>query len=184
MSTGNTRRSESATIFDTFRKEKDSTNHGNKPPSKRLREEDGNLAILVSEASTATLIADNLKEDQNFLITPTFAGRRKEQQAMKLNRLKDKNARYQSQREFLSQCIESKLIPKSLKLELEPTIGNHDQEFVDTWYSNLQEFSLTLMKGIGKFCDKKISETTAHINLTENIKHGERRVSKDQRNNF
>ena len=71
-----------------------------------------------------------------------------------------------------------------MKLELEPTIGNHDQEFVDTWYSNLQEFSLTLMKGIVKFCDKKISETTAHINLTENIKHGERRVSKDQRNNF
>ena len=51
----------------------------------------------------------------------------KEQQAMKLNRLKDKNARYQSHREFLSQCIESKLIPKGLKLELEPTIGNHDQ---------------------------------------------------------
>ena len=48
---------------------------------------------------------------------------------MKLNRLKEKNARYQSHREFLSQCIESKLIPKGLKLELEPTIGNHDQEF-------------------------------------------------------
>ena len=122
MSTGDTRRSQSATIFDTFRKEKD----GNKPPSKRLRK-DENPAILVSEASTATLIADNLKEDQNFLITPTFAERYKEQQAMKLNRLKDKDARYQSHREFLSQCIESKLIPKGLKLELEPTIGNHDQ---------------------------------------------------------
>ena len=74
MSIGDTRRSQSATISDTFRKEKDSTNHGNKPPSKRLRgEEDNNPAILVSEASTATLIADNLKEDQNFLITPTFA---------------------------------------------------------------------------------------------------------------
>ena len=48
---------------------------------------------------------------------------------MKLNRLKDKNKRYQSHREFLSQCIESKLIPKGLKLELEPTTGNHDQEF-------------------------------------------------------
>ena len=163
MSTGDTRRSQSATIFDTFRKEKD----GNKPPSKRLRK-DENPAILVSEASTATLIADNLKEDQNFLITPTFAGRRKEQQAMTLNRLKDKNARYQSQREFLSQCIESKLIPKSLKLELEPTIGNHDQEFLDTWYSNLQEFSLSLMKGIVKLCDKTISETAEHINSTEN----------------
>ena len=77
MSTGNTRRSQSATIFDTFRQEKDSTNHRKKPPSKPLREDD-NPAILVSEASTATLIADNLKEDQNFLITPTFAERYKE----------------------------------------------------------------------------------------------------------
>ena len=126
MSTGNTRRSQSATIFDTFRKEKDSTNHRKKPPSKPLREDD-NPAILVSEASTATLIADNLKEDQNFLITPTFAKRYKEQQAMKLNLLKDKDAQYQSHREFLSQCIESKLMPKGLKLELEPTIGNDDQ---------------------------------------------------------
>ena len=168
MSTGDTRRSQSATVFDTFRKEKDSTNHGNKPPWKRLREEDGNPAILVSEASTATLITDNLKEDQNFLVTPTFAEQHKEQQAMKLYRLKDKNARYQSHREFLSQCIESKLIPKGLKLELEPTIDNHNQEFLDTWYSNLREFTLTLMKGIVKFCDKTISETAARINSTEN----------------
>ena len=157
MSVGDTRRSQSATIFDTFRKEKDSTNHGNKPPSKSLREEDDNPAILVSEASTATLIADNLKEDQNFAITPTFAERHKEQQAIKLNRLKDKNARYQSHREFSSQSIESK----------EPTIGNHHPEFLDMWYSNLQEFSLTLMKGIVKFCDKTISKTAAHITSTE-----------------
>ena len=89
MSIGDTRRSQSANILDTFRKGKDSTNHGNKTPSKCLREEDGNPAILVSEASTATLIADNLKEDQNFLIIPTFAERHREQQAMKLNCLKD-----------------------------------------------------------------------------------------------
>ena len=108
-----------------------------------------------------------MNEDQNFLITPIFAERHKEQQAIKLNCLKDKNARYQSHREFLSQCIKSKLIPKGLKLELEPTIINHDQEFLDMWYSNLQEFSLTLMKGIVKFCDKTVSETATHINLTE-----------------
>ena len=87
---------------------------------------------------------------------------------MKLNRLKDKNARYQSHREFLSQCIESKLIPKGLKLELVPTIDNRNQVFLDTWYSNLREFTLTLMKGIVKFCDKTISETAACINSTEN----------------
>ena len=167
MSTGDIRRSQSTTIFDTFRKEKDSTNHTNKLLSKYLREEDDNPAILVSEASTSTLITDNLKEDQNYLITPTFAERHKEQQAKKLNRLKNKNARYQSHREFLSQCIESKLIPKGLKLELEPTIGNHDQEFFDMWYFNLDKFSLTLMKGIVKFCEKAIIETATHINSTE-----------------
>ena len=167
MSIRDTRRSQSATIFDTFRKEKDSTNHDNKPRSKRLREEDDSPAVLVSEASTATLIADNLTEDQHLLITPTFAERHKEQQSMKLNRLKDKNARYQSHRELLSQCIESKLIPKGLKLELEPTTGNHDQEFLDMWYSNLQEFSLTIMKGIVKFCDKTISETAGYITSNE-----------------
>ena len=137
MSTGDIRRSQSMIIFDTFRKEKDSTNHGNKLPSKRLREEDNNPAILVREASTTTLMVDNLNEDQNFLITPTFAERNKEQQTMKLNRLKGKNARYQSHREFLSQSIESKLIPKCLKRELEPTTGSQHQECLDMWYSNL-----------------------------------------------
>ena len=91
---------------------------------KHLREEDDNPAILVSGASTAALILDNLKEDQNFLLTPTFAERHKEQRVMKFNRLKDENAQYQFHRQLLSQCIESKLIPKVLKLELEPTIGN------------------------------------------------------------
>ena len=86
---------------------------------------------------------------------------------MKLNRLKDENARYQSHIEFLSQRIESKLIPKDLKLELEPTISNHDKNFLDMWYSNLQEFYVILMKGIVKFWDKTTSETAKHINSTE-----------------
>ena len=157
-----TRRSLSATIFDTFRKEKDSTNHGNKPPSKRLREEDDNPATLVNEASTVTVIVDNLKEDQNFLITPTFAEQHKKQQAMKLNRLKDKNGQYQSHREFLSQYFESKLIPKGLKLELQPTMSNRDQEFLDTCYSNLQEFSLTLMKEIVVLWQNNKWKSSAH----------------------
>ena len=70
---------------------------------------------------------------------------------MKLNRLKDKSARYQSHIEFLSQRIESKLVPKGLKFELEPIIGNHDKNVLDMWYSSLQEFYVVLMKGIVKF---------------------------------
>ena len=54
-----------------------------------------------------------------------------------------------------------------MKLELEPTIGNHNQDFLDTWYFNLQDFSLTLMKGIIKFREETISETAAHINSIE-----------------
>ena len=52
-----------------------------------------------------------------------------------------------------------KLVPKGLKLKLEPTIGNYDQEFVDTWYSKLKTFSLTLMKDIIAHCDKTIVKT-------------------------
>ena len=41
------------------------------------------------------------------------------------------------------QCIKAGLIPKGLKLELEPTIGNQNQEFLDNWYTNLKDFSLS-----------------------------------------
>ena len=75
-----------------------------------------------------------MNKAQNFLITPTFTESNKEQQVMKLNCLKDKK----SQSEFLSQCFKSNLIPKGLAFELESTIGNHDQVFLDMWYSNLQ----------------------------------------------
>ena len=48
---------------------------------------------------------------------------------MKRNRLKEKNAGCHSHLIFLSPCIESKLIYKVLKLELEPTIGNSTKNF-------------------------------------------------------
>ena len=83
--------------------------------------------------------------------------------------MKDKNAWYQPHTELLSQFIEWKLILKGSKLELEPTIGNHNQEFLDMWYSNLQEFSLIVIKGIVKFQCKTVFEIAPHINSTERI---------------
>ena len=50
---------------------------------------------------------------------------------------------------------------------LEPTIGNHDQNFLDNWYSKLKQFSLSLMKDIVQFCDKTIDATATEINTTE-----------------
>ena len=38
---------------------------------------------------------------------------------------------------------------------------------MDTWYSKLEEFSLTIMKRIVKFWEKTIRETAGHIHSTE-----------------
>ena len=43
---------------------------------------------------------------------------------IKLNLLSEKSG-------FLSCCIQEKLVTKGLKLGLEPTIGNYDQEVID-----------------------------------------------------
>ena len=50
---------------------------------------------------------------------------------------------------------------------LEPTITNHDQNFLDHWYSKLKQFSLSLMKDIVQFCDKTIDKTATEISTTE-----------------
>ena len=67
----------------------------------------------------------------------------------------------------MSRCLAEKLAPKGLRLELEPTIRNYDQDFVDTWYTKLKSFSLTLMKDIASYCDKTIVQTKQNIRETE-----------------
>ena len=50
---------------------------------------------------------------------------------------------------------------------LGPTIGNHDQNFLDNWYSKLKQFLLSLMKDIIQFYDKTMDATTTEISTTE-----------------
>ena len=83
--------------------------------------------------------------------------------------MKENSARYVSHKDFLSQCIKSKLVPKGLELTLELTIGHFDQEFIDKWYYSLKEFSLTLMSHVATFCDKTIKETNDKIDQTDSI---------------
>ena len=87
----------------------------------------------------------------------------KEHIALTLNRLKDKVTTYESDKKFLTRCIGEKLVPKGLKLESEPTIGNFDQEFVDKWYSKLKGFSLIRRKEITTYCEKTIESTNESI---------------------
>ena len=79
--------------------------------------------------------------------------------AIKLNRLKDKQARFVPHKESLTCCVAEELVRKRLEVRLEPTLGNHDQEFLDNWYSKQKQFLLSLMKDIVQFCAKSIGET-------------------------
>lgn len=47
----------------------------------------------------------------------------------------DTAVRYKLQ-DFLRQSIAEELVPNGLKLELGQTIGNYDQEFLETWYGS------------------------------------------------
>ena len=163
MSTEDTRRIQSAIFFNSKSKQGEETNNRT---SKRKREEQ-TPNILVEEASTCTLVNEDTNQITSSLQQTPVTNKNKEQVALKLNRLKDKVTRYESHKDFLTRYIAEKLIPKGLKLELEPTIGNFDQEFVDEWYSKLKGFSLILMKDITTYCEKTIKSTNDSIKNTE-----------------
>ena len=57
--------------------------------------------------------------------------------------------------------------PKGLKLELWPTVGNHDQQFLDNWLSKRKEFSSILEGDIVWYCGKTIEKTRDDISTTE-----------------
>ena len=165
MSTGDVRRSQSANFFKTTtrRNEEDI----NQRP-KRLRVENPTTTdILIDAPSTSTLVEENVNNNLTLLVPQNHDEKTSNYLAIKLNRLKDKQVRFESHKDFLSRCINEGLVPKGLELMLEPTIGNHDQNFLDNWYSKLKQFSLTLMDDIVKFCDKTISETKTEINKAE-----------------
>ena len=82
-----------------------------------------------------------------------------ERLGQKPNRLKNKAARYESHKQFLEKCIQDKLIPEGLRLQMEPTIGNYDYEFLHNWHVKLEKFSLELMTDVADFCNKTLANT-------------------------
>ena len=84
-------------------------------------------------------------------------------------------ASYSSHIGFLKECRESKVIPKGLKIDVEPSIGNQDEHFCSKWFARLEEFSLTLISDIIEYSEsieddtnKRISEETASLRNTMN----------------
>ena len=108
---------------------------------KRLRQENESTPGTVLDAPpTSTLIEEEPQPNLNLLFTDEQREKQATYLAIKLNRLHDKNTRSESHRDFLWQCIRVKLVTKGLQLMLKLTIRNHDQQFLDNWYSKLKQF--------------------------------------------
>ena len=88
---------------------------------------------------------------------------------LKLNGLKDTNARYESHKDFLLNCIQAELIPKGLKPDLEPIIENQNWKILDNWCTKPKDLLAILMKDIVEYCDHTIKETGALTNCTEEL---------------
>ena len=56
-------------------------------------------------------------------------------------------------------CLTANVIPNGLKLELEPSIGNHNEDFLPKWNDKLNKFSRELTTDVIEFCGKAITET-------------------------
>ena len=163
MSSGDVRHSHSASFFKVTRRTEEDINQ--RP--KRLPEEDNTtLAILVDAPSTAMLTEEILEVNNDLLLTENQKERNTTYLAIKLNHLKDKQARFVSHKKFLTHFGDEELVPKGLEVTLEPTIGNHDLEFLDNWYSKQKQFSLSLVKDIVQFCNKTINKTAQDIKNT------------------
>ena len=93
---------------------------------KRLREENNpSTEIFVETPSTATLARESNTVKPNFLLPQTENQKSSNYLAIMLNRLKEKQVKFEFQKEFLSGCITDGLMPKGLDLMPEPPIPNH-----------------------------------------------------------
>ena len=134
----------------------------------QIKDIDVTPEILVSQASASTvkvIIKDEGDNTKPNLTARPARTHNTDALAIKLNRLCAKLAQYKSHKDFSSRYIQEKLVTKGLELSLEPTIGNYDQEFSDSWHSNVKDFTLILMKQIVTNCKK--TEKKTHTSITE-----------------
>ena len=168
-SQGVARKSKSAINFPTKPRDEASSDVNNiQRVNKRLRTDSETNSTVMPEV-TITNADENLhgSANTNAVIEVPLECNINNYDVIKLDRLIDKSDRYESHKSFLEQCIHSKTIPVGLQINLTPTIGNNDNEFVDKWHKRLEEFSLTIMQDIADFCEKTIQETKQAVHVAK-----------------
>lgn len=124
----------------------------------------GRTQFENNETPFLTVTPPTRTESNETIITETQDDRKIRYTARKLDRLNDKEARFQSHKEFLERCITGNVIPNGLKIELEASIGNHNEQFLTKWNEKLIKFSRELTEDVIEFCGTTITETNTEIN--------------------
>ena len=81
----------------------------------------------------------------------------------KLRKANDKAIRYSLHRETLMKYLDKDLVPRGLRINLVPTIGNQVEEFVTKWRDTLHNASKGLMELIVEFCTKEEAKLNVEI---------------------
>ena len=83
--------------------------------------------------------------------------------AIKLNWATNKKDRYDSHRTFLENCLRDQMIPQNFKINAEPSIGNHDEKFLEEWNNIIKICQDNLMRHTIQYTTKVIAETQNNI---------------------
>ena len=97
-------------------------------PSKRPGEALENTPTIT--INSPSISYSNNQDEQHGFNSCGNHSKKAEQLAFKLNRFWDKIGRYNSHMLFLEKCIKGNVIPNGLKLDLQPSIRNRDEEFL------------------------------------------------------
>ena len=97
-------------------------------PTKRRREALENTPTIT--INSPSISYSNNQDEQHGFNSCGNHSKKAEQLAFKLNRFWDKIGRYNSHMLFLEKCIKGNVIPNGLKLDLQPSIRNRDEEFL------------------------------------------------------
>ena len=80
------------------------------------------------------------------------------------------NRKEDSHKSLLKRRHDQKIIPDGLRITLEPSIGNFDDECNKKLYERLNNFSWTLMKDVFGYCDKTVERVLPAIESKVNKK--------------
>ena len=105
------------------------------------------------------------------ITTPSRLDKDKERLALRLDKLNDKRGRFESHVAFLKKCVDNNLTPNGLRVYVEPSIGNRDEEFLNNWHELLNGFSKTLTKNVIAYSEATIKRTADEIKeVTDELK--------------